>query len=82
MLVIQSKKYHAKKANKTAGKMVNQYNSDSDEEEGMQDNNNDDERNVEIVTSMTFLNDPVVIELLTRIINLVEFFCRQAVENT
>ena len=31
---------------------------------------------------MSYLNDPMVIELLIRIINLIEYFCRQAVENT
>lgn len=31
---------------------------------------------------MTHLNDPIVIELFIRIINLIEYFCRQAVENT
>lgn len=40
-----------------------------------------DEQSAKILRSLSHLNDPIVIELLIRIINLIEYFCLQAAEN-
>lgn len=34
-----------------------------------------------IAQSLSHLNDPIVIELFIRIIDLIEFFCRESIEN-
>jgi hypothetical protein len=38
-------------------------------------------RQMNILASMGHLNDPIMIQFFIRAINLIEFFCRQAVEN-
>ena len=43
---------------------------------GNEDDAAQEHTNMNILTSMTHLNDPIVIELFIRIIKLMEFFCR------
>lgn len=74
-----SKKYH------TIGKMQTRYteaSDESDDDDPKARKTVKDSTESTITSSMSHLNDPIVIELFIRIINLIEFFCRQAVENT
>ena len=74
-----SKRYHS------IGKVQNKFtegSEESDDDNRMQRKSVKDMVDSSIISSMSHLNDPIVIELFIRIINLIEFFCREAVENT
>lgn len=78
-LLQMAKKYHFQLR---GGKQDDKDSDDSDDpRESLKVSAAAGKSNIHIVSSLSHLSDPIVCELFIRIINLIEFFCRQAVEN-